>query len=368
MNAIPVVHLPNKKNFEFGNTFRFAFGLALRVKQLDKLISSFDHGWARTCRNIALLAIAAFIGYTVSFRASFATVSVLGVVRYLISRFKNVQTQNNSEEVTDLYAWRHGETDSNVSEILSGGGDVEAALTDKGKMQAAELAQKISRRKLHLEVVYSSDLPRALDTAKAVVAVIPPTEAEGISSTQLREVLHGQYERTPAAVRNEKAAECFKQELEKMEKDQKDISNAIKEGRVDQFHFYKIHPLSTRVKGIQTPITNVRRYCTNPREPETVYELFLRSYAEFVRIADESHHCGYTTVGISTHGGVISSLVDAAKYGKQNVFIPPFYQREDIQVGGKKVMPAATKISNCALTHFRYWHKSKRLEFCGMVD
>lgn len=374
--TVPVVHITNKSLFGYGSTVRSnsEFSLVNRVKRLVELILSFDQGWGRTCRNIALLAITVFIGYHYSFRIPVATLFVLKTVNYLNSRFKITQALAklflNSEAITDLYVWRHGQTNANVSEVLSGGGDTQAVLTEQGHDEAIELAKKISSKSLGLEVVYSSDLRRAMQTAKKVVTNVSSTEvANIISAPQLREVLHGRYEGRPAKERNGKASSLFNQELEKMEKEQKDFSKGIKDGKLDRFHFCKIHPMCDRVARTETSIINVDKFfASKSQEPETVYELFLRSHAEFVRIADESHACGLSTVGISTHGAVISTLINVATHGNKNVFVPPFYQTGEIQRGKNTVMPASSKIDNCALAHFRYRHTSKRLEFCGMVD
>src|ERR1700722_19972777 len=140
------------------------------------------------------------------------------------------------ETVTDLYVYRHGETDSNVGKLLSGGGDTEAALTDEGQQQVRDLAAKISRQGLKLPVTYTSDLLRAVQTAT-------PLSPTLITAPQLREILHGKYERTPAKVRSEKASLVFKNELDTLESAHKNIGEGIHNGTVDRFHFWKIHPM-----------------------------------------------------------------------------------------------------------------------------
>jgi|WetSurMetagenome_2_1015567.scaffolds.fasta_scaffold448466_2 broad specificity phosphatase PhoE len=63
--------------------------------------------------------------------------------------------------MTTLYLVRHGETEDNVSQILQG--QTNGELTQKGIEQAKELCNKL--RNDHFDVLLSSDLKRAVDTA-----------------------------------------------------------------------------------------------------------------------------------------------------------------------------------------------------------
>lgn len=60
---------------------------------------------------------------------------------------------------------RHGETQSNVERRFSGHQDVE--LTEKGIWQAEQLGKRLSGEKI--DAAYSSDLKRAINTAKIVL-------------------------------------------------------------------------------------------------------------------------------------------------------------------------------------------------------
>ena len=319
------------------------------------------------------------------FTRSFLRISCLGVTALLLttatcayaeSEEKSGRTQRQwppqitlsapdsqkNEIVTNLYVWRHGETSSNISKILSGGGDTTAALTDQGEQQVIDLAAKISRQGLSLLVTYSSDLLRAMQTAAPISSTIVP-------SPQLREILHGKYERTPAKDRGERASLLFKQTLDQFEGMQKSIVGNIQDGILDRFHFWKIHPMSGRVVADDAPVIDVVSYfASNCQEPETPYELYLRVHAEFIRIAKEGRELGLNEVGISTHGAVLASLINVAQFGNKNVFIPVHYQPEEFQRQGTVVMPIGAKVHNCALAHFRYWHKSQQLEFCGLME
>lgn len=62
----------------------------------------------------------------------------------------------------DLYIFRHGETDWNANKKFQGHTDI--PLNEKGKNQAEELFNKFS--KLKPEICLSSDLNRAMETAK----------------------------------------------------------------------------------------------------------------------------------------------------------------------------------------------------------
>src|SRR6476646_1702098 len=77
--------------------------------------------------------------------------------------------------VTTLLLARHGESDWNRARRWQGFAD--RPLTERGKAQAAALAERLER--FPLEAVYSSDLERATSTAEAVA------EAQGLEVVQL---------------------------------------------------------------------------------------------------------------------------------------------------------------------------------------
>lgn len=64
--------------------------------------------------------------------------------------------------MTTLYLVRHGETEDNVKQILQG--QTDGRLTQKGVEQAEELREKLKDE--HFDVLLSSDLKRAVDTAR----------------------------------------------------------------------------------------------------------------------------------------------------------------------------------------------------------
>ncbi len=65
-----------------------------------------------------------------------------------------------------IYLARHGQNEDNRDGILNGHRDL--PLTDLGREQAREAAQNIINHKLRFDVVYSSPLSRALETATII--------------------------------------------------------------------------------------------------------------------------------------------------------------------------------------------------------
>ncbi len=66
--------------------------------------------------------------------------------------------------MTILYLVRHGETEDNVNQILQG--QCNGRLTDRGWEQARELRDSLASK--HFDAMVTSDLARAIDTARVV--------------------------------------------------------------------------------------------------------------------------------------------------------------------------------------------------------
>ena len=88
---------------------------------------------------------------------------------------------------------RHGETQGNLDDKAQGHFD--APLTKLGRLQAEALAKRLSGTEF--DAVYSSDLRRAVETAKAITAQRPELQIR--TRPQLREYHFGDYEDTPWA-------------------------------------------------------------------------------------------------------------------------------------------------------------------------
>ena len=89
--------------------------------------------------------------------------------------------------MTTLLLARHGETDWNRARRWQGHAD--RPLTDRGRAQAAALAERLAD--IALDAVYSSDLRRARDTAEAVAAI---QGVDVVELAELREVNVGSWE------------------------------------------------------------------------------------------------------------------------------------------------------------------------------
>jgi len=72
----------------------------------------------------------------------------------------------------NLYFVRHGQATNNLEGEELVGGHFDAPLTDRGKKQAAEVAEEIAASGLIFDAIYSSPLQRAYNTAKAIAKKI----------------------------------------------------------------------------------------------------------------------------------------------------------------------------------------------------
>lgn len=87
---------------------------------------------------------------------------------------------------------RHGETHENVKKISMGQG-IDGSLNEEGMAQARKLARRLKEEKI--DVVYVSDLTRAVNTAREVLSFHP--SAKMITTPLLRERNLGIYEGGP---------------------------------------------------------------------------------------------------------------------------------------------------------------------------
>ena len=87
---------------------------------------------------------------------------------------------------------RHGESVANAQRILQG--HSEYSLSEHGRQQAHALNQRLKRKQFSFDILYSSDLARAVETTKILAdsLQIPPTKI--IYSELLREHALGTFE------------------------------------------------------------------------------------------------------------------------------------------------------------------------------
>lgn len=88
-----------------------------------------------------------------------------------------------------LYYVRHGQSEWNVENKICGSTDV--PLTDKGRQQARESAQNILDAGIRADMILSSPLSRALETAKIISEV---TGIPYMAKEELTEQNFGKYE------------------------------------------------------------------------------------------------------------------------------------------------------------------------------
>jgi len=86
---------------------------------------------------------------------------------------------------------RHGETDENAAKVSQG--HLNTPLTEKGRKQAKEVAEKLKDEKIDL--CYCSDLDRCLDTTKEIVKFHPHLKI--VLAKELREQAKGKSEGQP---------------------------------------------------------------------------------------------------------------------------------------------------------------------------
>ena len=161
-----------------------------------------------------------------------------------------------------FYIFRHGETDMNAKNIWQGA-RINVALNDNGKKQAEQLGQKLLP--LGIEVIYSSNLRRALQTS---LIVNKSLEVPAFLCGGLIECNFGDAEG--------KTYDELKQLCP-------ETMNAV------------LHP---------TPATWDTRY--PGLYSESKHEVYTRVRNALVQIADETKN---SVIGISTHGGVMSALL-----------------------------------------------------------
>lgn len=91
-----------------------------------------------------------------------------------------------------IYFTRHGETEWNSRDIISGVTDID--LSDNGRAQASALAAEIADRHRDIDMMICSPMKRAMETALPTAAALGITP---IKDDRLREWDYGSYEGKP---------------------------------------------------------------------------------------------------------------------------------------------------------------------------
>eukprot|EP00029_Vermamoeba_vermiformis_P011378 TRINITY_DN6242_c0_g1_i1.p1 TRINITY_DN6242_c0_g1~~TRINITY_DN6242_c0_g1_i1.p1 ORF type:complete len:228 (-),score=6.47 TRINITY_DN6242_c0_g1_i1:39-722(-) len=101
---------------------------------------------------------------------------------------------DHDRDVTEVWLVRHGETDHNATKTVQGQSDVK--LNDEGLRQAACVAERLKKESIPFDVIYSSDLSRAAETAKAIASQL---NIEVHYDQRLRELNFGEWQNKPLA-------------------------------------------------------------------------------------------------------------------------------------------------------------------------
>ena len=86
-----------------------------------------------------------------------------------------------------IYIIRHGQTEKNRANVLQGRSDI--PLNDSGRQQAEEVRNRLIKAGIHFDLVYTSPLIRAVQTAAIIAEGIPQVKDE-----RLIEMDYGPYE------------------------------------------------------------------------------------------------------------------------------------------------------------------------------
>ena len=85
---------------------------------------------------------------------------------------------------------RHGQSEANKNDIIQG--HMESSLSELGREQAKAVGENLLKSKIVFDVVYSSDLIRAAETAKIITEILGIKDI--VFDERLRELKLGDYE------------------------------------------------------------------------------------------------------------------------------------------------------------------------------
>lgn len=166
-----------------------------------------------------------------------------------------------------LYVFRHGETDWNKEKRTQGWLGV--PLNEVGILQATNLAKVIAP--IGLDVIYSSPLQRALETAKIVA-----------ETTNIKIIMHDGLKERNKGILNGKRVRW----TENKKDEQLDFSQDL----------------------IVMPAELRRDPSFRPQNGESVNDLTFRSYEAILDIAKTAKG---NKIGVSTHGGTARSIISS---------------------------------------------------------
>ena len=96
----------------------------------------------------------------------------------------------------DIYFMRHGESEVNSHGLVAGAS--ESPLTHRGKLQVRQAAHYLRERDIYFDLIISSPLTRALDSAKELAEVTGYPEERILTIDSLAERGFGFYEGKPS--------------------------------------------------------------------------------------------------------------------------------------------------------------------------
>ena len=100
---------------------------------------------------------------------------------------ENQMEQERAEKPAVIYIVRHGQTEKNKANVLQGRSDV--SLNDAGRRQAEEVRERLAAKGVHFDVVYTSPLIRAVETARIIAG-----DTKQVTDERLIEMDYGPYE------------------------------------------------------------------------------------------------------------------------------------------------------------------------------
>ena len=162
--------------------------------------------------------------------------------------------------IIDFFLFRHGETNYNKYNIWQGS-KINAPLNDKGKTQALELRKKL--KPLNLEIIFSSPMTRAIQTAK----LAKPQNIPIVLNKDLRETNFGEAE----GLIMEKVIEIYP----------------------------RIY------KDFLTPTTKTWDVKFPGEDSESKHDVYNRSSAVLSNLAQKKR---YKRIGVACHTGIISAF------------------------------------------------------------